>query len=70
MTDEELERYRNYPPVRWVVPNEVLEQGYQFASGGLVEGQYLVLPAEEREWRDSAHYKAYVRPTKTEEEQA
>lgn len=49
----------------WVVPDHHLEGAYQ-ATLNLPKdhGLTLTLPAE---WRDSQHYKAYVRPTKEEE---
>ena len=66
MTDDEFQNY--ITPTRWYIPEEILEQGYQFQTV-LGPGQIVVLPAKEQEWRDSAHYKAYGRPTKTEEEE-
>lgn len=51
----------------WVVPEHALQWGFDNRHHAYA-GANLVLPAEEQEWRDSAHYKAYVRPIKEEEE--
>jgi hypothetical protein len=49
----------------WVIPDDALEWGFQNRAH-VYAGNNMVLPAYEQEWRDSAHYKAYVRPTKEE----
>lgn len=51
----------------WVVPDDALEWGFQNREH-VYAGANMVLPAEEQEWRDAAHFKAYVRPTQEEEE--
>ena len=50
----------------WVVPDEALEWGYENRQH-VYAGGTMVLPAEEVEWRDHQHYRAYVRPTKEED---
>jgi hypothetical protein len=50
----------------WVIPQDALEWGY-LNQHHVHAGNTMILPAEEREWRDNQHYRAYVRPTKEEE---
>jgi formylglycine-generating enzyme required for sulfatase activity len=59
-----LERDSADVVTRWEVPEEVLglASDWQDQNGQTLT---LAMPAEERAWRDAAHYKAYVRPTET-----
>jgi hypothetical protein len=50
----------------WVVPDDALEWGY-VNQHHVHAGNTMILPAEEREWRDDQHYRAYVRPLKEED---
>jgi hypothetical protein len=53
------------PTPIWVVPDDALEWGY-LNREHVYAGHTMILPAEEQEWRDNQHYRAYVRPTKEE----
>ena len=50
----------------WVVPDAALQWGFDNRHH-VYTGHAMVLPAEEQEWRDNQHYRAYVRPTKEED---
>lgn len=52
-------------PMRWVIPAEVLDAAFDWSK--LPQAPLMILPAQEELWRDSAHYKAYVRPVQEEE---
>ena len=47
-------------PLRWVVPDEVLELAHNWQVQHNTTCT-LAMPAEEQEWRDHQHYRAYVR---------
>jgi hypothetical protein len=53
----------------WVVPDPALQWGFDNRHH-VYAGNTMILPAEEQEWRDNQHYRAYVRPTKEEDERA
>jgi hypothetical protein len=54
------------PTPIWVVPEPALQWGFDNRHHAYA-GNIMILPAEEQEWRDNQHYRAYVRPTKEEE---
>lgn len=59
------EEWEPHGPI-WVVPDPALQWGFDNRHH-VYAGNTMILPAEEVEWRDNQHYRAYVRPTKEEE---
>ena len=60
------EEWQWRPEPIWVVPDPALQWGFDNRHH-VYAGNTMILPAEEQEWRDNQHYRAYVRPTKEEE---
>ena len=60
------EEWQWRPEPIWVVPDAALQWGFDNRHH-VYAGHAMVLPAEEQEWRDNQHYRAYVRPTKEED---